>query len=524
LAISKNLNKEKKMADSLDHYSAIFWDLENCPPAKGTDSVAIISLIREKLIEYGPIKQIQGYADLSRIPDYLKSSLQSSGVHLIDVPSTRKDAADKMMISDLVMFAVDNPAPQTLILISGDQDFAYPVAKLRLRGYKIIVIVPPGGAAEGLKRQADRVYEWTEFSTLYSSDEIVSEEARESLAYEPLLIAIKYLQDQGHEKPSLAQLGKIIHHLSPQWKQVGVNTLTEYVTKAEEEGLVITGGNTTQPWVALERQTPYSHLNFEDPKEKFIPLLDVLEQAEDENILEPELAWVGSQLRFIFPYWRHKTGYDKLIDYINGAVNMGLISIRSEGLQNYISKSVTGEDQGFKSFSKTLESDIELLHKAWESLREDELLPTERALVGRMREISPGWFLQASSFKTIKGLIKYGEEKKILFVEGEPPLRIIHPLNNPIKGFNPELPITLDFDHGIDDETYSLFLKDLETFTIFSAKGRYNMARILQQRLPSFKKYTLGKLLVLIQVALNRNHLIYLDGEILWEKKEGYLF
>ncbi|MFV2016721.1 MAG: NYN domain-containing protein, partial [Candidatus Heimdallarchaeota archaeon] len=350
--------------------------LENCPPAKGTDSVAIISLIREKLMEHGPIKQISGYADLSRIPEYLKSSLQSSGVHLIDVPSTHKDAADKMIISDLVIFAVDNPAPQTLILISGDQDFAYPIAKLRLRGYRIIVIVPPGGAAEGLKRQADQVFEWTEFSTPYSSDEIASEEARESLAFEPLLIAINYLQDQGHEKPSLAQLGKIIHHLSPQWKQIGVNTLTEYVDKAKEEGLVITGGPPAHPWVALERQTPYNNLNFEDVNDKFEPLIDILDQAEDENILEPELAWVGSQLRFIFPDWRYKTGYNKLIDYITGAVENRVISIRHDGLQNYISK-LENYDKNKKSIiSKTLNSDIKLLFSAWESLRKDELLPT----------------------------------------------------------------------------------------------------------------------------------------------------
>ena len=50
------------------------------------------------------------------------------------------------------------------------------------------------------------------------------------------------------------------------------------------------------------------------------------------------------------------------------------------------------------------------------------------------------------------------------------------------------------------------------------------MASILRQRLPQFKNYTLGRLLVLIQVAINRNHLIYLDGQILWERKENYIY
>ena len=516
-----NTSQSPSQSSFQNRFCAIFWDLENCPPARGNDPVAIISLIRDKLKDFGPIKQIHGYAELSRIPEYLKASLQSSGVALIDVPIQRKDAADKMIISDLVMFAVDNPAPQTLILISGDQDYAYPIAKLRLRGYKIIVIVPPGGAAETLKRQADNVYEWTEFSSTYSLDEQASEEARETIAFEPLLIAIKYLQDQGSDKPLFAQLGKIIHHLSPQWKQLGVNSLSEYVALAEEAGLVKTGGISSQMWVALERQTPYDNLNFEDKSEKFLPLLDVLEQADDQNINEPELAWIGSQLRFICPNWRSLTGHSRLIEYINEAAASGVVNLRIEGLQHYISRSSRSiKDE----HAEALESDIDLLKEAWESLRKDEILPTERALIGRMREIAPGWFLQTSSFKSTKGLIKFGEEHKLLIIEGKPPQRIIQPYGNPIKGYNPEVPIDVTFDHGVSDEMYNNFIKALETFTIFTAKGRYKMASILRQRLPMFRDFTLGRLLVLIQVAINRNHLIYMDGQILWERKESYIY
>ena len=514
-------NESLSASQSGPHFCAIFWDLENCPPAKGNDPVAIISLIREKLKNFGPIKQIHGFAELSRIPEYLKASLQSSGVALIDVPIQRKDAADKMIISELVMIAVDNPAPQTHILISGDQDYAYPIAKLRLRGYKIIVIVPPGGAAENLKRQADTVFEWTEFSSTLSLDEQASEEARETIAFEPLLIAIKSLQDQGSDKPLLAQLGKIIHHLSPQWKQLGVNSLSEYVALAEEAGLVKTGGIASQMWVAIERQTPYDNLDFSDKNQKFNPLIDVLEQAEDQDIVEPELAWIGSQLRFICPNWRILTGHSRLIEYINEAAASGAINLRIDGLQHYISRSsrtLSEETAGI------LQNDIDLVKQAWESLRKDEILPTERALIGRMREIVPGWFLQTSSFKSTKGLIKFGEDNKLLQIEGKPPLRIIQPYGNPIKGFNPEAPIDVNFSHGVSDEMYDSFIKALDTFTIFTAKGRYKMASILRQRLPQFKNYTLGRLLVLIQVAINRNHLIYLDGQILWERKDNYIY
>lgn len=502
------------------HYCAIFWDLENCPPARGADPTTIVSIMREKLSEHGPIKLIQGYAGLSRIPEPLKASLQSSGVQLIDVPIQRKDAADKMLISDMVMFAVDNVPPQAIVLISGDQDYAYPLAKLRLRGYKVILVMPPGGAAVALKRQGDEVFEWSDFSLPHSSAEQPSPEAQESIAFEPLLLAIKFLQDQGIERPLFSQLGKVIHHLSPHWRQMGITNLSDYIDRAEDVGLVKTGGNPPQQWVQLERQTPYDDCDFTSPEERFNPLLDVLEQAEDENIPEPELAWLGSQLRFVCPNWRELTGHVRLIEYIQEAEDYGLLRVRHEGLQHYVRRTPkSGGPVGRVNIA--LASDIRLVQEAWESLRKDEILPTERALVGRMREITPGWFLQTSAFKSVKGLIKYVEDNGLGIVQGQAPQRVIQPTDNPIQGHNPELPIDVSFDHGITEETYRTFLEEIETFSIFTAKGRYKMAKMLRQHLPVLREFSLGKLLVLIQVALNRGDMVYSRGEILWEKKEG---
>ena len=54
---------------------------------------------------------------------------------------------------------MDNPAPSTIILISGDGDFAYAVSVLASRQYRIIVLAPQH-THNDLKAQADHVYEW----------------------------------------------------------------------------------------------------------------------------------------------------------------------------------------------------------------------------------------------------------------------------------------------------------------------------------------------------------------------------
>lgn len=62
-------------------------------------------------------------------------------------------------IVDMLAYAIDNQAPAVIVLISGDTDFAYALAILRLRGYEVIVIAP-STARRCLKAQANRFFDW----------------------------------------------------------------------------------------------------------------------------------------------------------------------------------------------------------------------------------------------------------------------------------------------------------------------------------------------------------------------------
>ncbi|KAM5539109.1 hypothetical protein V8D89_007332 [Ganoderma adspersum] len=143
---------------------AIFWDYENCALPALEPSYTIVNQIRGLAHQYGSVKSFKAYLEcpeqLSVKSMALRSELQSCGVSLIDCPHNgRKDVADKMIMVDMMAHAVDNPAPTTIILISGDRDFIYAVSILSLRRYRVVLLAPRG-AYSGLKAQASAVYNW----------------------------------------------------------------------------------------------------------------------------------------------------------------------------------------------------------------------------------------------------------------------------------------------------------------------------------------------------------------------------
>ena len=168
------MSKQNHHCDSV----AIFWDIENCPaPARGIFSTghALVKRMREKTCHFGQIKHIRAYADMSMLRKELRGQLQSSGVHLIEVPHRRKDAADKMIIADLCLFAVDNQPPATIILITGDRDFAYSIAQLSQRGYFIGLVIPSQGAPDELRAQANVIIEWRSGNVVFPDEWTMTE-------------------------------------------------------------------------------------------------------------------------------------------------------------------------------------------------------------------------------------------------------------------------------------------------------------------------------------------------------------
>ena len=59
----------------------------------------------------------------------------------------------------MLAYAIDNPAPSTIVLISGDRDFAYALSILRLRRYQVVLVTLPT-AHPSLTSQASIRFDW----------------------------------------------------------------------------------------------------------------------------------------------------------------------------------------------------------------------------------------------------------------------------------------------------------------------------------------------------------------------------
>lgn len=144
---------------------AILWDIENCPVPSDVRPEDVASNIRMTLrvhpVIKGAVTLFSAYGDFNAFPRRLRQGCQRTGVKLIDVPNGRKDAADKAILVDMFLFALDNPPPSSIMLISGDVDFAPALHILGQRGYTVILVIPARvGVSSALCNAGRFVWDW----------------------------------------------------------------------------------------------------------------------------------------------------------------------------------------------------------------------------------------------------------------------------------------------------------------------------------------------------------------------------
>ncbi|KAJ3292004.1 hypothetical protein HK104_005632 [Borealophlyctis nickersoniae] len=261
---------------------AIFWDFENCPPPANTPGYVVVDSIRRVVHHFGAITMFKAYLQISETTKKsLRSELQSSGVSLTDTPhNSRKDAADKMILVDMLAFAIDHPPPATIILISGDRDFVYALSTLRNRRYNVILIVPNKGASMVLKSQANSILEWRydvlnmDVSTalspppttstpdlglsrsgsmpnLLSTDTVPTKKSSKN---EDIKINVKNVGGFGDEVDAGRYLYSSISAIP--FSTYSSYDQQDYMEKAAKAGIVILGGDRpgAQPWIAMNEQ------------------------------------------------------------------------------------------------------------------------------------------------------------------------------------------------------------------------------------------------------------------------------
>lgn len=163
LALQPPLGRQNR--SSSDGPVAILWDIENCPVPSDVRPEDVAGNIRMALrvhpIINGAVMMFSAYGDFNAFPRRLREGCQRTGVKLVDVPNGRKDAADKAILVDMFLFALDNPPPSSIMLISGDVDFAPALHILGQRGYTIVLVIPSNvGVSSALSNAGKFVWDW----------------------------------------------------------------------------------------------------------------------------------------------------------------------------------------------------------------------------------------------------------------------------------------------------------------------------------------------------------------------------
>ncbi|CAH9146006.1 unnamed protein product [Cuscuta epithymum] len=159
---------QQQSSECLNGHVAILWDIENCPVPGDVRPEDVAGNIRMALHVHPMIsgavrivRMFSAYGDFNAFTRRLREGCQRTGVKLIDVPNGRKDAADKAILVDMFLFALDNPPPSTIMLISGDVDFAPALHILGQRGYTVILVIPSGvGVSSALYNAGRLVWDW----------------------------------------------------------------------------------------------------------------------------------------------------------------------------------------------------------------------------------------------------------------------------------------------------------------------------------------------------------------------------
>ncbi|MHA1769858.1 MAG: NYN domain-containing protein [Candidatus Thorarchaeota archaeon] len=500
------------MSINSDTSVAVFWDIENCPPPRGMSGTAVEKRLRENLCEYGPIRQVYAYAELHQFPANLRMELQRSGVHLIDTPKGKheKDVADHMIITDMFLFALENDAPQKMVLISGDIDYAYTLARLRQRLYEVILIIPPVGAPPILKEQADIILEWTVVMGRKKVDGsgAVDWIDTPALKFETLRNALEELKTQGQVAPTLQELEEYLNSRYPAWRKSsgGLDSVAAYVREAELDNWVTTKTSGSLVRVRLVTGEEDSDEVPDVAEDRFAPLVQVLKDAEERGILEPELAYLGVQLRSLMNNPLEKLQVSQLKDYVEEAESAGVITIRRDGLQNYVSLVGNRKKPARKTLAREEKEILDLLERSLDSIAEDELRPTARAVIGRMRELNPDWDLYKSCYGSIPNLLKAAQEKRGIVVEASPPGYLVFPKSG-------KFPYVDSSDKDYDpftEEQWAALREFLESHPDIVARGRYGLAkRLKREQVPGISDLKIGMISHLVQLAINKGWLTY---------------
>eukprot|EP00698_Gefionella_okellyi_P004392 TRINITY_DN14055_c0_g1_i1.p1 TRINITY_DN14055_c0_g1~~TRINITY_DN14055_c0_g1_i1.p1 ORF type:complete len:312 (-),score=45.50 TRINITY_DN14055_c0_g1_i1:20-913(-) len=121
------------------HPVLIVWDFENCAPPRELEVRVAVQRIRATMWRPPAKLSMVVVCNVDLLSPQQREQLQDAAISLLDAKTVKqaKNVSDNMMIVEMYCFALDNPPPASILLISGDGDFLRPLARLHSRGYNV---------------------------------------------------------------------------------------------------------------------------------------------------------------------------------------------------------------------------------------------------------------------------------------------------------------------------------------------------------------------------------------------------
>ncbi|KAK8398550.1 hypothetical protein O3P69_004010 [Scylla paramamosain] len=140
----------------------VFWDIENCQVPKGLSATHVVQAIRTRFFSNHREVEFMCVCDTLKENTTILEELNDAQVNVMHVGSTVKNAADDKLLQSMRRFADIHGPGATIVLISGDSNFATELYDLRYRKNLHVILVHNAHAQDSLKLSAHETALFTE--------------------------------------------------------------------------------------------------------------------------------------------------------------------------------------------------------------------------------------------------------------------------------------------------------------------------------------------------------------------------
>ncbi len=128
----------------------VFWDIENCQIPRGKSPMAVVSKIRERFYPGRREVEFMCVCDTTKEKKEVLEDLNRAQINIIHINALSKNAADDKLKQALRRFANVHKPPATIVVISGDINFATELSDLRHRHEFRVILLHNKQASEAL--------------------------------------------------------------------------------------------------------------------------------------------------------------------------------------------------------------------------------------------------------------------------------------------------------------------------------------------------------------------------------------